>query len=145
MNLRRHALPSVEAQTIAFVDALRHGSHIENAWMTFGGFSVYLRHVRDYDLGAFVLHEALVIGSVDVPRRLQHRGWFWRYMQLCALLVGEGLVLQCVLNKALRTSLRRHSGFEELDNHWFVIRRSPADREPLWLKLAHGRAQDDED
>ncbi|MGC8808574.1 MAG: hypothetical protein ACP5QB_13770, partial [Thiomonas sp.] len=69
--------------------------------------------------------ECLAISNIDIPQNKQHRGWFWRYCQLCLRLVDDALVIENVVNPALRAGLRQRTEFLEYDPGCFVIRRTP--------------------
>lgn len=68
-------LPSVETQTVAFVEAARtSGRPIVSDWVRWSGFTVYLRYARSHTIGQEKVGEVLVIASVTVPAHLQRRG-----------------------------------------------------------------------
>lgn len=118
-------LPSLEAQTVAFVERARSsGRRHTDARLQWGGFNAYLRYWRDCNYyGEGVSGEVLVIAKVGIPLRLQRRGWFWRYCQLCSALVGDALVLEQVVNDELWAALRGHPEFEEVVPRTFVLRK----------------------
>lgn len=133
MNARRVALlPSVETQTMAFVDAARQGSDITNRWLEFAGFAVYLRYAQSLVLtDALTVGECITLATIKVPTRYRHRGWFWRYCQLCAALVEDSVVLESVVNRALLASLRQRPAFVEFAPKHFVLRKSAPGDWPL--------------
>lgn len=133
MNARRGpTLPSVETQTVAFVDAARQGGYIHNRWLEFAGFAVYLRYAQSLALtDTLVLGECIALAAVEVPVRYRHRGWFWRYCQLCAALVEDGVVVESVVNRAFLASLRQRPQFMEFAPKSFVLRKSTPGHWPL--------------
>ncbi len=133
MNARRGpVLPSVEAQTLAFVDAARQGGGITNRWLEFAGFAVYLRYAPSLVLtDALTVGECITLATIEVPTRYRHRGWFWRYCQLCVALVEDGVVLESVVNRALLASLRQRPAFVEFTPKHFVLRKSAPGGWPL--------------
>jgi hypothetical protein len=122
-------LPSVETQTIAFIEksrALPGSCHAKR--LQWNGFSVYLRFWKSYPVGSMELKEAVVIARVDIPQAYERRGWFWRYCQLCLALTDDALVLEEVLNPYLYAAIKRRPGFVEVAPRTFVIRkRKPGD------------------
>jgi hypothetical protein len=135
MSARRGlVLPSVETQTLAFVDAARQGGSIRNRWLEFAGFAVYLRYAQSLALtDGLVLGECITLGTLEVPARYRHRGWFWRYCQLCAALVEDGVVVESVVNRTLLASLRLRPGFVEYAPANFVLRKRTPSHWPLTI------------
>lgn len=127
LNLRAEPrLPSIESQTVAFVDYAWSEPEPINVTVNWAGFSVYLRYARQRRLtDELTVGECLAISTVDVPQNKQHRGWFWRYCQLCLGLVSDALVIENVINPALRVGLRQRPVFVEYIPESFVIRRTP--------------------
>lgn len=127
-------LPSVEVQTVAFVEAARaRGWPIVSEWVRWDGFKVYLRYIREHSIGEEAVGEILVIASVTVPERFQRRGWFWRYCQMCLALVEDGLAIECVYNPWLHAALARRSPFREWQPNQFVLLKSGPRDWPLKL------------
>lgn len=133
--LRLHGrlrLPSVEAQTVAFVEYARQEREPMNAKTRWAGFSAYLRYARERRLtDSLVVGECLTIASVYIPDHLQHRGWFWRYCQMCQCLVNDALVLESVINVSLLKALGRRPEFLEFKPDSFLLRRTPDRPWPL--------------
>lgn len=129
-------LPSIESQTIAFVEEARSMPRIKPRWLRWDGFWVYLRHRKDYACGDLLLREAIVIANVEVPRRYQRRGWFWRYCQLCLALTGDAVVIEEVQNPYLYSALKRRPEFVEVSPTLFVIRKTKSEEWPLRLTEA---------
>lgn len=118
----RRLLPSVEAQTVAFVESARASDRPYTADMLhWAGFWVYLRYDRNYTVDDEVIGEVLTIAKVQVPERLQRRGWFWRYSQLCAALVEDAVVVENVFNPHLHAALERREAFQLLSPKVFVM------------------------
>lgn len=129
---RQRRLPSVETQTVAFVEFARQGGEIMSTWVEWAGFAVYLRYAPSRRLtDSLEVGECIAISTIHIPDRLQHRGWFWRYCQLCLGLVEDALVLEGVVNPSLRASLRQRPEFFEFHDESFVLRRLPDHRWPL--------------
>jgi hypothetical protein len=127
-------LPSIEAQTIAFVEESRkRPGNSQTRRLRWQGFRAYLRFWRDYPLGHLTLREAVVIASVGVPPAYEGRGWFWRYCQLCLALTNDALVLEEVLHPGLYAALKRRPQFVEVVPRTFVIRKSKPGDWPLNL------------
>ncbi|BBO99431.1 hypothetical protein [Sulfuriferula nivalis] len=114
-------LPSVETQTVAFIEAVRAGSRFRNSWIKFRGFEVYLRYAQTYKSGEMELGETLVIANIMVPGRYQNRGWFMHYCELCSGLVDDAVVIECVENPHLYASLLRKEAFIETKEAEFVL------------------------
>ena len=128
--MRPRRLPTVETQTVAFVEAARaSGRPRVSEWLAWRRNRVYLRYVRHYEtFTGEALGEVLVIANVEVPVPFRRRGWFWRYCQLCLALVDNGLVIESVLNPHLYAALARHPAFWASAKQDFVIlKRHPGD------------------
>lgn len=122
---RKVMLPSVETQTLAFVaEARATDERVVARWLCWGGFRVYLRVWRGYEAAGEVFGEVLMIANVEVPERFRGRGWFWRYSELCAMLGFDALVVESVVNKRLRGSLRARDDYIEFEEHNFLRRRA---------------------
>jgi hypothetical protein len=143
MPRRPPKIPSVEAQTVAFLDACKHGHSIEHSTMQYAGFSIYLRYALQMQLSPErTVRNLLIIGNVDIPEKLRDRGWFWRYVQLCAALNDGHLLVQSVVNKRLLASLRNHPAFEEVLDRSFLLRQDQWAGPHAWLRLWPGEPQD---
>lgn len=130
----RPRLPSIETQTVEFIEesrALPGRSHTR--WLRWQGFTLYLRHWRDYRLVDVSLREAVVIASVGIPEAYEGRGWFWRYCQLCLALSEYALVVEEVLNPSLYAAIKRRPEFVEVAPATFVIRKERPGDWPLKL------------
>ena len=76
-----------------------------NAWAEWAGFAAYLRYAPSRQLtNALAVGECLAISTIRIPEHLQHRGWLWRYCQLCLCLVDDALILEGVVNPSLRVN-----------------------------------------
>lgn len=129
MMARRVLLPSVETQTVAFVeDARARGWPIVSEWVGWNGFKVYLRYVREYTIKEEPIGEVLVIANIEIPARWQRRGWFWRYCQLCLALVENGIAIESAYNPWLRDALARRNPFVEWwPNQFVLVKKRPGD------------------
>ena len=121
-------LPSVETQTVAFVEAARAARRRSASWLKFRGFRVYLRYEQAYESGDMALGETLVIANVHSPEGFRDRGWFLHYCELCAALVDGAVVIECVYNPRLYASLSRREAFRETRFREFVLlKRRPGE------------------
>ena len=122
---QQRRLPSVESQTLDFMEFARQKGEAMSAWAQWAGFAVFLRYAPSRQLtDALAVGECLAISTIRIPERLQHRGWFWRYCQLCLCIVDDALILEGVVNPALREALRRRPECLEFHAQSFVLRRS---------------------
>ncbi len=125
-------LPSVEAQTVEFVEDARAADRpYSTELLHWSGFRVYLRYHRNYTVDDKVFGEVLTIAKVVVPEPLQRRGWFWRYCQLCLALVDDAVVVENVFNPHLYAALERRKGFQLLSSKVFVMHKQRPDDESL--------------
>lgn len=130
----RPRLPSIEAQTIEFVEESRvRPGRSHTRWLRWQGFHIYLRYWRDYPLVDLSLREAVVIANVEIPSAYEGRGWFWRYCQLCLALTDDALVVEEVQNPHLYAAIKRKPGFVEVSEGTFVIRKKKPGDWPLKL------------
>lgn len=145
MPRRPPKLPSIEAQTIAFIDSCKRGSSIDRASLSYGGFYAYLRYDTRLEIApGRILNDMLTIANVEIPLKLQRRRWFWRYLQLCAALNDGRILVESVVNPGLRMALQRHAGFEAVDFHGpsFLLRQSASIHGPTWMHVWPGEPQD---
>lgn len=127
-------LPSIETQTIAFIEESRAlPGQVQTRRLRWRGFSTYLRYWRNYPISNLVLKEALVIASVGIPQKYEGRGWFWRYCQMCLALSDDALVLEEVLHPGLYAALKKRSEFVEVVPKTFVLRKKKPGEWPLKL------------
>lgn len=127
-------LPSIEAQTINFVEESRTlPGRSHTRWLRWDGFWVYVRHRKDYPCGDLLLSEAIVIANVEVPPAYEGRGWFWRYCQLCLALTDDALVVEEVQNPYLHAAIKRRPEFVEVAPGTFVLRKKQPGDWPLSL------------
>jgi hypothetical protein len=145
--LKSPRLPSVETQTVAFVEAARARNRrgIISCWLTWRGFRVYLRYWRNVTIGGVMLGEVLVIADVEVPKRLQQRGWFWRYCQFCCALVERGIVIESVVSDELAEALARRPEFKYLNSSTFYLEKRGWGDWPLSLLPAGSETTDEGD
>ena len=126
--MRTRQLPSVETQTVAFIEAARAAGRRCNSSLKFRGFRVYLHYEQTYESGDMVLGETLVIANVRSPECFRNRGWFLHYCELCAGLVDGAVVIECVYNARLYASLSRRPAFRETMFREFVLlKRRPGE------------------
>jgi hypothetical protein len=144
MPRRPPRLPSIEAQTAAFIDSCKRGSSIERAWLSYAGFYAYLRYSTRLEIEpGRILTDMLTVANVEIPLKLQRRGWFWRYLQLCAALNAGRILVESVVNPYLRVALQRHAGFEGLPGHSFLLRQdSTSAPVPAWMRVWPGEPKD---
>lgn len=130
----RPRLPSIESQTVEFVEESRTmPGRSYTRWLRWNGLWVYVRHRKDYPCGDLLLREAIVIANVQVPPAYEGRGWFWRYCQLCLALTSDALVVEEVQNPHLYAAIKRKPGFVEVSEGTFVIRKKKPGDWPLKL------------
>lgn len=126
--MRTRQLPSVETQTVAFVEAARAAGQRSASWLKFSGFRVYLRYAQTYESGEMALGETLIIANIIVPELFQKRGWFLHYCELCSGVIDDAVVIECVENPHLYASLSRRESFIETKNAEFVLlKRRPGE------------------
>jgi hypothetical protein len=133
-NFPGRRLPSIEAQTMAYIEWARVQNQRApiSMWLKWRGISVYLRYAKNYIVEGEVVGEVLVLASVDVPPSLQRRGWFWRYCQVCFALVEKGLVIESVVSVELAAALSRRPNARIFQkNSYFITKNAPGD----WLDL----------
>jgi hypothetical protein len=128
---RSEKLPSVETQTVAFVEHARSQRRAAvSRWLKWGGFAIYLRYYKHYTAEGVRIGEVLVIASVESPIRYRRRGWFWRYCQLCLALVDDGLIIESVVNEELIKALSMRPEFVEVSPSTFFLKKRGPDHRP---------------
>lgn len=136
MSRSRRALPSVETQLVAFVDAARQGGEYVARPLRFGAFCLYTRYTPNYVLeDGTVFGETLTLAALDLGKAYQGRGWFWRLCQLSACLVADAVVVESVVNPRLLQSLRARPQFQEFRYSTFVLKKRAAFDWPLQLPV----------
>jgi hypothetical protein len=131
---RTPRLPSIESQTVAFLEWARRQPRPVATCLEWDRFSLYLRYNRQgYLPPPWEVSEILVIASVELPKNYQQRGWFWRYCQLCAALTKNGVAIESVQNPHLLAALRRHPMFIEYQAANFYLRKVAFEDWPLTL------------
>jgi hypothetical protein len=127
--MTRLKLPSIELQTLAFVEAAMLRQRTVFASLEWNGFRVRLGYSpRIKFANECVLADVLLILSAEVPVRYQRRGWFTRYCQLCAMLSGGALLVHNAKLPELIHSLERHGFEQEKKDIWTFFKRSDS----LW-------------
>lgn len=107
-------IPSLELQTMAFMDAARSSATPQQIRLSRNGFRVCLDFEPELSVpGVGDVQGALAISDVYVPARCRHRGWFTHYWQFCRLLAGGTVFIDDLVHLPLRENLLRH-GFREV-------------------------------
>ena len=143
---KRPWLPSIEAQTIAFIEAARaqrsrRPISLELRWQ---GTCVYLRYCANFAVGDELIGEVLVLAMIVVAPRYRGRGWFTRYMQLCYALARDGLVIESVLHARLASALTRHFECTEFQPRNYLLRKRSAADWLHYLPAQPDKRQDDQ-
>lgn len=131
-------LPTVESQTLAFVEAAKRTGEWHEMEIEAGGFYVHIKYAPVLYLDPLLfrrtkarLKNTVSIYAVRIPDAQQRKGWFLRYCQLCSLLVGEALIVDNVEIPTLRNRLAS-VGFVPDGRRSMVLQRSqPDDGSPL--------------
>ncbi len=136
-------LPSIETQTVAFVEAARARNRrgIVSCRVEWRGFNGYLRYCRNMPMGTMPMGEVLVIATVEIPEELQRRGWFLRYCQLCCALVEHGVVIESVVNPELEEALTRRPAFKRIGSNTFYLEKRGWGDWPLSLLPGEAASQ----
>lgn len=114
MNLIRQ-IPSLELQTIAFLDKVLGGNTPSSIRLDWNGFQTLLSYEPEYFLtSSMPRRPVLVISDVQVPVRFRGRGWLTRYWEMCWFCSGLGIIIEPVRYEPLGNSLLR-AGFQQLD------------------------------
>ena len=129
---RRPRLPSLETQTVAFVELARAQCkrRMVSMWLRWNGFEVYLRYSPRYIAGNVSIGEVLVIANIEVPKKYQHRGWFWHYLRLCSALTVGGIVVESVHTQYLYDALSKRQEFIEFEEKSFLLKSDRALKMP---------------
>lgn len=121
MPARAH-VPSVELQTVEFVQMASEASGSHAARLRCHGFRVSLEHETELSVpGVGNLEGVLVITDVYVPVRYRRRGWFTAYLKLCWLLVDQALFVDDV-HGAVRDALLGY-GFVAVPGNAMMLRK----------------------
>jgi len=138
---RRPRLPSIESQTIAFLEWARKKSRPIATTLKWDGNHIYLRYWRHgYLPPPWENAEILVIANITVKESYRRRNWFWRYCQLCAALTKHGVVIESVLNERLFKALCRHPEFIQYRSECFYLKKESFEEWPLtldWIDVGH--------
>lgn len=119
-------IPSLELQTVAFLDRVLVGNEPQSIRLSWNGFRVSLFYEP-----AFVVSEnapggpALVISNVYVPLRFRRRGWLTQYWQMCWFVSGIGLALNDVTIPAIQIQLLQ-LGFRKVEGTSSIFYLQPA-------------------
>lgn len=120
-------LPSLELQTMAFVESAMLRKRTQFASLEWNGFRVRLCYSPSVTVASdCTLADVLLILSAEVPLRYRQRGWLTRYCQLCAMLTGDALLVhnvQLVQLPELIRSLERRGFVPGPNDAWFFFKR----------------------
>jgi hypothetical protein len=120
-------LPTLEAKTIAYVELAQFSPRsLKPVWLEADGFSCYLRHFKTTPsvYSGNRLGESIVISNIYIEEEHRGKGWFWRYVQLCAFL-ADVLIIENVIEDALHDSLCKYPKFFQLHNKNFIFTKNP--------------------
>lgn len=124
MTQKRTLLPSVELQTVEFLEVASEAARGRTAQLRYHGFRVSLEYQPELSIpGVGTFKDILVVSDVYVPPRYRRRGWFMTYLKLCWLLVDEALFVDGVYGP-VREALIAY-GFEVVLEDVLMMRRSP--------------------
>lgn len=108
-------IPSLELQTIAFLDEVLGGDAPRSIRLDWNGFHALLSYEPEYFLtDSMPRRPVLVITDVQVPIRFRGRGWLTHYWEMCWFSSGLGIIIEPVRYEPLGKSLLR-AGFQRLD------------------------------
>ena len=117
---RKPQIPSVELQTVQFVQLARAQGVGRETRLSARGFHVaieYAPHLPVPDVGEF--NGVVAINDVYVPVRYRRRGWFSGYGGLCALLAEQAFIVANAYGP-LREALL-HQGFVEVFSDVLIL------------------------
>ncbi|UGS90975.1 hypothetical protein KOL96_24070 [Ralstonia wenshanensis] len=120
---RKPQIPSVELQTVQFVQSARAQGVGRETRLSARGFHVaieYAPHLPVPDVGEF--NGVVAINDVYVPVRYRRRGWFSGYVVLCALLADQALIVADAYGP-LREALLRQ-GFVEVFSDVLILTKT---------------------
>lgn len=124
MMLKRTLLPSVELQTVEFLEVASEAARARTTQLRYHGFRVSLEYQPELSIpGVGTFKDILVVSDVYVPPRYRRRGWFMTYLKLCWLLVDEALFVDEVYGPG-RDALIAY-GFEVVLKDVLMMRKSP--------------------
>lgn len=126
------ALPSIEAQLIAWVDFAVDHPVVKPVWLETGELRCYVRYYKTLP-NALARHssgEALVISEICFPNNPVGERWFLCFVQLCCLLAKDLLVFEQVIDDELYDLLSQHPAFEADDHQNFVFKKERVRERP---------------
>jgi hypothetical protein len=116
-------IPSIEMQTIAFVDEMRQRRRGGSRHLLWGGFHVYVQFVRtyrNYQVGNY--ENVFVLHDIDVPERYQRRGWMTYYCRLCWILSDGVFVVANFEDEQVLLGIQRRLGLQRFGDSLYGIR-----------------------
>jgi hypothetical protein len=129
-------IPSLELQTLAFVEQARAHAEVQSVHLEWNGISVCLAFWPSTEIDSSMsARNVIAIVEAVVPPELRRRGWFSRYCQFCAMLADEVLLVHTHGMPQLICSLGR-MGFHCVPGCAEVMfcRKAGGGPEPIWLK-----------
>lgn len=122
MRVKGGVVPSIELQTVEFVEAARALGGARAIELHYGGFRVEL----EYQSGFFVpgfgdFRGVLIIRRVFVPVRHRERGWLWAYLTMCSRIAEDAIFISCIKGDVRDLFVRR--GFEAVSDDLLMRRR----------------------
>jgi hypothetical protein len=118
-----HQIPSVELQTLFFVQTARALKLRSTETLVHDGFEVTLGLVTDTMFDGDTLSEAIIIYKVLVPEDRRRRGWFTFYIEFCKLLTHDAVLVCNVTSQAINELLFRRDFCWTADNI-YIFRKS---------------------
>lgn len=127
-------LPSMEIQTVAFVEEARATGKLKLMSTPVGwkGFNGFIRYSQNHIAADKEVGEALIIARIRIPECYRNRSWFWYYLRLCYALVKGGIVLECVVDEHLYNAFSMRPEFIKFQQNSFLLLH---DDELDWLRL----------
>ena len=115
-------VPSVELQTVEFVQVASEAPGPHAAQLRYHGFRVSLEYEPELSVpGLGTFRDVLAITDVYVPPRHRRRGWLRTYLKLCWLLVDDALFIDEV-HGPVRDALIGY-GFVAVDGDELMLRK----------------------
>lgn len=113
MKPRGPRIPSVELQTLTFVEMARSKGGSHDTLLRCHGFRVSLEYEQELTVRPFgPLKGVLGVFDVYVPSRYRRCGWLTAYLKLCQMLADEAVVVGDTYGPVREALLRR--GFVEV-------------------------------
>lgn len=116
------SVPSIELQTVEFVEFARSQGVSRRGELQRGGFRVTLEYQPECSFPRIgTLKDFMLIADVYVPMRYRSRGWLTSYLKMCLMLVSDGLLV-CNVNGPVHDALLR-MGFEHVAPGWVMFKK----------------------